>query len=271
MGDKARQYTDTTKKRLFTLSGNECYAPTCTRRLIAEDNKTIVAKICHIAAASKNGPRYDSTMNDDDRRDFNNLILLCDEHHSIIDNQDNELDYPNSILHEWKRNHESRLLNSSLRKNSTLLSQAINALANIDMDEELIESVNMQSFNISEKISYNAIQENRYLIEEYKVYDGKIDSLYNELEKSGSFKKDKLLRTIRTVYLRLKGKYTLNSSNELESIRENSDKIMNDIQNFLFKEIEKTELDIHDDAFIAIPIIIVDAFMRCKILEKPLS
>jgi hypothetical protein len=271
MGNKARSYTEPTKKRLFALSGNECYEPNCNRRLIAEDGKTIVAKICHIEAASEKGPRYNSDMNDDDRRNFNNLILLCDEHHTIIDNKENERSYPTPLLCEWKKNHESKLLNNSLRKNSTLLSQAINVLANIEMDNKPADNIEINTFNISEKINYNCIKENRYLIEEYKVYYGKIDSLYDELEKSGSFKKEKLLSIIRIIYLKIKGKYTANKDSEIGAIRENSDKIIDDIQTYLFEEIEKTKLDVHDDAFIAIPIIMVDAFMRCKILEKPIS
>ena len=87
--DKARQYKPSTVRRLDTLSGNECAHPNCTKKLIAEDGISIISKICHIAAASKEGPRFDENMTDDERRGFDNLILLCDEHHVIIDNKEN--------------------------------------------------------------------------------------------------------------------------------------------------------------------------------------
>ena len=103
MCKKARQYKPSTIRRLDTLSGNRCYATNCNKKLIAEDGKTIVSKICHIQAASKNGPRYNPNMTDDERRAFENLILLCDEHHSIIDNPENEKNYPVSLLQEWKK------------------------------------------------------------------------------------------------------------------------------------------------------------------------
>lgn len=272
MGDKARDYKLTTVKRLFILSGNECYSPNCTRNLIAEDEKTIVAKICHIEAASLYGPRYNSNMTDDDRRDFKNLLLLCDEHHEIIDNPLNEIDYPKELLFEWKRDHENKLLNKKMT-HSTLLSQAVSILANLDSydDDDNSEQSNNTSFNIGKKIDYNHIHEYKYLIEEYKVYAGKIDSLYNELEKSGSFKKDKLLKKIRNLYLRIKGEYISSSENELETIQNYSDEIIKKIETCLFEEIEKTVTEINDDALIAVPIIMVDAFMRCKILEKPIS
>ena len=53
---------------------------------------------------------------------------------------------------------------------------------------------------------------------------------------------------------------------ELEVIRKNSDNIIKNIENILF---ESVELD--DDSILAIPIIMVDAFMRCKILEEPIN
>ena len=265
MCKKARQYKPSTIRRLDTLSGNRCYAPNCNKKLIAEDGKTIVSKICHIEAASKNGPRYNPNMTDDERRAFENLILLCDEHHSIIDNPENEKDYPVSLLQEWKKLHESITLENKLIENPNLLAQAINIIANIDLDEDIEQNENTQAFKIDSKISYNSIQRNKYLIEEYKVYYGKIDTLYDELEKSGSFKKNKLLRIIRTYYLEIKGKYIDDSKDELSSIKENSDNIIDDIREKLFTHIDNT----NEDTIIAIPIIMTDAFMRCKILEKP--
>jgi len=265
MCKKARQYKPSTIRRLDTLSGNSCYTPNCDKKLIAEDGKTIVSKICHIEAASQNGPRYNPNMTDDERRSFENLILLCDEHHSIIDNPENEKDYPVSLLQEWKKLHESITLEKKLIENPNLLSQAINIIANIDLDEDVEQNENTQIFKIDNKISYNNIQKNKYLIEEYKVYYGKIDRLYDELEKSGSFKKDKLLRIIRTYYLQIKGKYIDNSEDELSSIKDNSDTIIDEIREKLFSHIDSAQ----EDAIIAIPIIMTDAFMRCKILEKP--
>ena len=81
MSDKARQYNPSTVRRLDTLSGDECSAPDCTRKLIARDGETIISKICHIEAASPDGPRYNKNMTNDERRHYNNLILLCDECH----------------------------------------------------------------------------------------------------------------------------------------------------------------------------------------------
>ena len=270
MTEKARQYKRSTIRRLDTLSGNECAASGCSKPLIARDEKTIISKICHIEAANENGPRFNPDMNDDERRHFDNLILLCDECHLIIDNKENEDKYPVALLKEWKKNHESKQLNI-LNNKPSLLWNVINAIADAEFDDSLHQADGTSKpFKISDKIKYNDIKRNKSLIEEYSVFYYKINSLYNELEMQGSFKKEKLLRTIRGLYIKSKGKYIGNQDNPMDVIRINADSIIEDVQDGLIKLVEQDKkLDEADISF-GIPIIMVDAFMRCKILEEPL-
>ena len=269
MPQNPRQYKPSTIRRLDTLSGNECAAPDCTRPLIARDGETIISKICHIEAASANGPRYNPEMTDDERRHFDNLILLCDECHSIIDNKENEHKCPGSMLKEWKKNHESRQL-YQLSLNPSLLTIAIDIISNASFDEKtskLDEST--EPFKIEDKLKYNAIKRNKTLIDEYKIFYTKISSLYNELERQGSFKKEKLLRTIKQIYLKVKGCYVGDSKNPMERIRENADNIIEDVENTLLELAEKDNKHFREDISFGISIIMVDAFIRCKILEEP--
>ena len=268
MTEKARRYKPSTVRRLDTLSGNQCAWPDCTKKLIAEDKKSIVSKICHIEAASKNGPRYNPQMDDDERRHFNNLILLCDEHHTIIDNKENEKKYPIALLKVWKRNHESNLLHSTLQKKPMLLNIAINAISNIDFNDENDDN-NSKVFNINDKISFNAINRNKALIEEYKIYYSQLNVLYSELETAGAFRKEKLLRNIKLIYLKVKGKYLIDSEDTMNIIRQNADNIIEDIENQLLEMVEKDTMHYEEDITFGISVIMVDAFMRCKILEEP--
>lgn len=102
-----RDYKVTAIKRLFAFSGNKCTKPGCKKKLIAEDGHTVVAKICHIEAAKAGGPRFRQSMSDDERRSFANLILLCDEHHQMIDDKHNEDKYSVELLLDWKENQIS--------------------------------------------------------------------------------------------------------------------------------------------------------------------
>lgn len=268
MGDKARQYTPSTVKRLHTLSGNQCAAPDCGRPLIARDSHTIISKICHIEAASSDGPRYNPNMTDDERRHFNNLILLCDECHSIIDNKKNESEYPVLLLKKWKKDHEDLRINQ-LTKKSSLLKLAIDAISEVDFDEVASDDNSSNPYDIENKIKYNAIKRNKPLIEEYKVFYHRINSLYRELETYGSFKKKKLLRNIKQIYLRAKGEYIGDSENLVDELQKNSDNIIEYVENKLFEIIKDDKSKQYEDISFGISIIMVDAFMRCKILEEP--
>ena len=72
-----------TVKRLFAVSGNQCAFPGCAASLVIGD--VVTGEICHIEAQSPKGPRYNSTQNDDDRHGFDNLVLMCGDHHKTID------------------------------------------------------------------------------------------------------------------------------------------------------------------------------------------
>lgn len=92
-----------TIKRLFALSGNRCAFPKCEIELVQE--ATVLGEICHIKGASINGPRYDPDQSLADRHDFDNLILLCANHHKVVD--DDEVAYTVQRLEEMKHVHEA--------------------------------------------------------------------------------------------------------------------------------------------------------------------
>jgi hypothetical protein len=96
--------TEQTLKKLFALSRNVCAFPRCTRHIVREE--TVVGKVCHIKAASPGGPRYDPAQSDEERHGFDNLILLCGEHHDIVD--DDIVTYPVGALTAMKAQHEAQ-------------------------------------------------------------------------------------------------------------------------------------------------------------------
>lgn len=268
---KARQYTSSTVKRLHTLSGNQCALPDCTNQLIARDGETIISKICHIEAAEPGGARWNPDMDDDQRRHFDNLILLCDECHFIIDNKDNVAMYPVGLLKEWKKQHESSQTYDCLNRHPSLLSEVIGAISEASLEPVGLElaSDTMDAFDIGAKIRHNDIKRNKSLIDEYKVFYTKVNSLYETLEEQGSFKKENLLRNIRDIYLRTKGKYVGNEAKAMEIVRNNADNIIEDVQDELLILAEKNSGNYADEIAFGVSLIMVDAFMRCKILEDP--
>ena len=98
-----------THKLLWGLSGNKCAFEDCRNDLIADetetDDESIIGDEAHIVARSEDGPRGKSTLSEDDRDKYDNLILLCRKHHKIIDDQFNF--YTVEKLNKVKKSHES--------------------------------------------------------------------------------------------------------------------------------------------------------------------
>ncbi len=267
---KARQYTPTTIKKLFALSGNQCAFPDCNVVFVLPERQEIIAQICHIEAAEIGGERYNPNQTDNERRDYNNLILLCPNHHVETDDT---VKYTVEILKEIKRNHELKILSQpssfeKFRNNQSSLAFVINQLC----QENLIED-SSTNFNINDKISHNNVVSYRPTIEYYKAFQGKLRMLYSEYENEGLLNKHYLLQNIKSTYLKVKGKFVINSLNEIDEIRKNADKIFEEVELELWKIIEKSTnllIDIPYEAInISLKIIMVDAFMDCKILEEP--
>jgi len=270
--DKARQYKPSTVRRLDTLSGNECAEPTCQKRLIASDGISIISKICHIEAASAEGPRYNPNMTDDERRGFDNLVLLCDEHHTIIDNIANVKDYPVELLKSWKAEHEKKILElisskNLLTKHPLALNKVINAVGN-NIKEVLALPGAENAPNPEAKILHNNVLRYEDIIREFAPYQGKLNKIYEEIEKQGSVKKELVLYNIKSTYLKIKKDYP-----NLDAVRKNADIIFDEVIEEVWEKIHNApnKLEEFDQETInfSLMIVIIDAFMRCNILEEP--
>lgn len=95
-----------TIKRMFAESGNQCAFPKCVAKLIDTTSGVVVADICHIKAASPDGPRYDPQQSELERHGYDNLILLCLAHHRVVD--DDEVSYTVERLSSMKVAHRAR-------------------------------------------------------------------------------------------------------------------------------------------------------------------
>lgn len=266
---KARDITEKTIKRLYALSGNQCAFPDCNIPLLSSGSETNFSNICHIEAAEPRGQRYNSTSNDDYRRSYENLMLLCANHH--LETNDT-VKYTEVILQKMKKNHEAKILkliseSNILVKNPSALNIIIGYVGS-RIFESIIISEPTNAPDTEDKILYNNVILFKPIIEEYAVYQGKLNKIYEEIEKQGSTKKEFVLQNIKTIYLKQKGKYR-----DIEDIRANADNIIENIEKELWKIIDNSNNpngDLPIEAIqIGLLIIMVDAFMRCNILEEP--
>ena len=76
-------------KILIAASGGRCAFPRCGKLLVTESphgaDSIFSGEACHIVAHSRQGPRGKSELSEEERNHHANLILLCQEHHTLID------------------------------------------------------------------------------------------------------------------------------------------------------------------------------------------
>lgn len=105
MNDKRLPPKPETLRKLYIFSGNMCAMPDCTNVLIDKDG-TWLGEVAHIHAASDGGPRANPNLSPEERRNVENLILLCTKCHKRIDRDMKQ--YPAEKLFQIKEEHEGR-------------------------------------------------------------------------------------------------------------------------------------------------------------------
>jgi hypothetical protein len=90
--------TESTLKRLFARSGNQCAFPRCVAPLTHND--TLIGQVCHIRGDKPGAARYDPSQAASERQAYDNLIILCPNHHTVVD--DDERAYTVERMHTTK-------------------------------------------------------------------------------------------------------------------------------------------------------------------------
>ena len=122
------------------------------------------------------------------------------------------------------------------------------------------EQPEINSFEIQRKIDFNELSMVQLVIDDYKVYYGRINEKYEEFDKQGVNKSLSVLSTIRKEYINLSMKIKDTNELFLSIIDGLIDRIMNS-RNY-------TEIP-YDELEMCVSILVVDAFTRCKIFKNP--
>jgi hypothetical protein len=257
-----RNYTTTTQRRLYTKAGDCCAYPNCPERLLIKEG--YLADICHIEALNPDGPRYNcaTEITDDVRNSEPNLILLCKNHHYIIDrkNENGEPFYSTEQLKAMKRAHEEVVESTRNKitqaKEPSILARIVRELSTTRHDSTPGKVA--LSFTIDKKISFNDVERHHGIIEKYAPYaQVYLDKLYNELEAT---QLETVLSVLNDLYLMSKRS------------GQSADDTLDLVQDRLIDRLSREgALEYSEDLETCSRIVIVDGFMRCKILEEPTS
>ncbi len=147
---------------------------------------------------------------------------------------------------------------TDLAKVDSNLTRIINILARENWDSEA-GNYQVNAFEIDRKIEYNNLNLAKMRIEEFAANSNRVDKIYKEFNKNGVNKSSSVLASIRQMYIKNKA---LQSDDAL--FFNVIDQVMDRIQNSAnYTTIPFEELEM------CVIILVVDAFIRCKIFENP--
>jgi len=210
-----KEPTPATVKKLFALSGNECSYKGCANKLVDDD--ILIGEICHIEAAEKGGARFNNDSNDEERRSFDNLILMCPICHKKIDVD--EIKYDVDLLKGWKRNQEKKNEKNSFQVSDEIINQSIyNLMEQKNINNGMGGQINNQA--TTQKIGTQIGTQNNY---------------YNQKQNKHSDEK------YRPVHSSLKTK--------IDSLKENAAPPQKDVIDFRNNFIKNQESDIYELPF----------------------
>lgn len=102
-------------KLLWSNAAGRCSFVGCNERLSVEEAAEVspytIGEMAHIKGNKLGSNRYDVEQSADERDSYENLILLCPTHHTLIDKVENEDKYNVEVLHGMKREHENFISN----------------------------------------------------------------------------------------------------------------------------------------------------------------
>ena len=148
-------------KLLYGLAAARCAFPGCKELCAAsatkEDRAVPLGNIAHIVAYSNDGPRANPNLDEKDRNGYSNLILLCANHHELVDKQHGT--HTTEDLRKWKSDHEQWICNQLKSSAPDIgfceLDLVTRALVAVPMNP----TTNFELTNPLEKIKKNSLSE----------------------------------------------------------------------------------------------------------------
>lgn len=160
--------SDKTRKLLWGKSGNRCAICkiTLTHADSEENSDYVMGEECHIISSKSSGPRFQEVAN---YGLYENLILLCPNHHSLIDKQ--VAKYSAEELRKIKSTHEKWIDDNLSKKNKS--EDEISHLARLTTGREIVDLItnsHAYDFNYDEIQTQEQCEYISSLLQEFTEY-----------------------------------------------------------------------------------------------------
>lgn len=146
-----------------------------------------------------------------------------------------------------------------LEKVDTNLAAIINILAKENL-VKIPDSPEINEFEINRKIEFNNLQNAKETIDLYKVYYSKLEEKYIEFDKLGSNRSISVFSVLSNQYIKLQ--------NEKQDDIDIFYSVINNVIEIIQKSRNYVEIP-YEELEMCVCIIVVDAFIRCKIFKNP--
>lgn len=189
--EKSKRLSHTTSiiRRLFAHSGNLCAFPGCAALMI-NANGDPIGQICHIEGVG--GERHNPDMSDVQMAAFENLMLMCYEHHVVTNDEEK---YTVEVLRNMKANHEKyfshperviiEALSDSTEKDVVNLPQNLHRLAKV-LKWKLTDEQLSSNFDILK----GYIKLFRLVPQPTRMFVGEVAKRIHKMRSSGHVKDD---------------------------------------------------------------------------------
>ncbi len=147
-----------------------------------------------------------------------------------------------------------------LKKIDSDLVNLINILSRENLDETLYP-VTVLPFEIQKKIDFNGLGAIKTIIKDNAIFSKKLNDKYEEFDRLGVNKSHAILNVMRTTYQKLVVQY--------EDTTELFYKIIETIVEKIKSEMSEDNSLSQEELELYVQIIVVDAFMKCKIFKNP--
>ena len=109
---KRRSIPVQTERELWGRAAGRCEFRGCNELVYKDDltqGRSNLSTVAHIVSWTPNGPRGDDTRSEKLDIDLANLMLTCKKHGWMIDDANRVGEYPETVLLEFKKEHEERV------------------------------------------------------------------------------------------------------------------------------------------------------------------
>lgn len=141
----------------------------------------------------------------------------------------------------------------------SVITYVINRLADEPLAERAVNP-DTKAFDLKPKMDFNSLNKWKDVISEYTVFSLLVDKIYRAYDEQGVNKSFTVLSSLHDLYINLASELTGDAL---------FDKLLESVYEIVNKDYECNESLTREELQVNIKIVLVDAFVKCKIFKKP--